>query len=343
MEPIMLDALIQLALFAAKAIIIAMLILLVLSIFFALLAKGKEKLRGRLTIKNISKKYAETTETILTEILPKKLFKKFLREQKTDEKKKNKLQQPTKNIFILNFHGDIKASAVTALREEITAILNIATPCDEVILKLESAGGAVHGYGLAAAQLMRIRAHNIPLTITVDKIAASGGYMMACVANKILAAPFAILGSIGVIMQLPNFHRLLKNKHIDFEQHMAGEYKRTLTIFGENTQEGREKLQHELDDIHQSFKKFIAENREQIDISKVATGEHWLGQQALELKLIDEIKTSDEYLLEQNKKAATLYEISYETKKSFGSKCLSAANVFYEKLRLFYTPSSAHD
>ena len=232
---------------------------------------------------------------------------------------------------MLDFHGDMRASAVATLREEITAILNVATPGDEVILRLESPGGVVHGYGLAAAQLMRLRTRQIPLTVAVDKIAASGGYMMACVANKILAAPFAIIGSIGVVVQLPNFHRVLKDKHIDFEQHTAGEFKRTITLFGENTEEGREKLQHELEDIHQLFKNLIVEHRQQIDIQKVATGEHWLGQQALGLNLVDEIKTSDDYLLERSKDA-TLYELCYEVKKPFLSRLSGTASTIREKL-----------
>ena len=165
----------------------------------------------------------------------------------------------------------MRASTVSSLAEEITALLNIATPNDEVLLRLESAGGVVHGYGLAAAQLMRIRAQHIPLVVAIDKIAASGGYLMACVADKILAAPFAIIGSIGVVVQLPNFHRLLKDKHIDFELHTAGEFKRTITLFVENTKEGKEKLQHEIEDIHGLFKNLIHDYRQQIDIDKVAT------------------------------------------------------------------------
>lgn len=324
-------ALIQLAMFAAKAIIIVILILLVLIAFFALIAKSKQKLqKGKLVIKNLNQKYADNTELLLTETLSKKAFKKFLKDKKAAEKAKQKAEDKPKNIYVLNFDGDIKASAVSTLSEEITAILNIATPQDEVVLKLESAGGVVHGYGLAAAQLMRIRARHIPLTICIDKIAASGGYMMACVANKILSAPFAIIGSIGVIVQLPNFHRLLKDKHIDFEQHTAGEFKRTITVFGENTEEGREKLQHEIEDIHQLFKNLISENRQGIDIQKVATGEHWLGKQALSLQLVDEIKTSDDYLLERSKDAS-LYEISIEVKKAFLARLTSSASLMRDK------------
>jgi serine protease SohB len=325
------QAFIQLALFAAKAFIIVLLILLVLVVFFMLLVKSKEKLKGHLIIKNLNKKYEETQELCLTETSTKKEFKKFLKDKKAREKEEQKSSTPTKNIYVVNFHGDIKASAVCSLREEVNAILNIVKPNDEVIVRLESAGGVVHGYGLGAAQLLRIRARGIPLIVTVDKVAASGGYLMACVANKILSAPFAIIGSIGVIVQMPNFHQVLKDKHVEFEQLTAGEYKRTITLFGKNTEEGREKLQEEIEDIHELFKNLIVEHRQDLDIKKVATGEHWLGQQALELKLVDEIKTSDDYLLERSKDAK-LYEIAYEVKKPFLSKLSAATHMLWEKL-----------
>lgn len=321
----------QLALFASEAFIIVLAIVIILIAFFALLAKGKTKSKNHLVVKNLNKKYAENTEIIFTETLPKKQLKQYLKDIKHKEKEKAKATDPSKKIYVLNFNGDMKASAVANLREEITAVLSAATPQDEVVLRLESPGGVVHGYGLAAAQLMRIRAKNIPLTVTIDKVAASGGYMMACIANKILSAPFAIVGSIGVIVQLPNFHRLLKDKHVEFEQLTAGEYKRTLTVFGENTEAGREKLQEEIDDMHNLFKNLIQENRPQIDIKQVATGEHWLALQALPLKLVDEIKTSDEYLFERSKEAE-LFEVSYEMKKSFLSRFSAAANVIREKL-----------
>lgn len=315
----MYDALTQLALFSAKSLILVTLILILLVCILALLAKGKEKLKGHLTIKNLNEKWDEIQETLLSETLPKKLFKQFLKDKKKAEKEKHKDDTRPNNVYVLQFNGDIKASAVSALREEVTAILNIAAPQDEVVVRLESGGGMVHAYGLAAAQLDRLRKKNIPLTVTVDKIAASGGYMMACIANKILAAPFAIIGSIGVVVQLPNFNRALKKNDIDFEMHTAGEFKRTITMFGENTNEGREKLQEEIEDIHQHFKSLITEHRPQINIEKVATGEHWLGQEARTLQLVDEIKTSDDYLLERSR-IATVYEICYETKKSLFSK-----------------------
>lgn len=328
----MVDVLLQLLLFSAKAIIVVLLILVLLAGILALFSKGKDKSKGRICIKNLNDKFLQTSEDLLSEILPKKYFKKFAKEKKATEKAKNDIDPAKqKNVFILNFNGDIKATAVTALREEITALLNIATPKDEVLVRLESAGGMVPAYGLAAAQLSRIREKQIPLIISVDKIAASGGYMMACVANKIIATPFAIIGSIGVIAQLPNFHRFLRDKNIDFEQVTAGNYKRTLSLFGENTKEGREKLREEIEEIHDLFKNLISDYRKNIDIEKVSTGEIWSGKIALELKLIDELKTSDDYILEQSKNA-NLYEINYRMKKTITEKLTSSARTFKDEL-----------
>lgn len=323
----MTDFLFSLGLFTAKALIVTALILIILTAFFALLAKGKEALKGQLCIKNLNEKYAETTEELLSEVLPKKELKKHLKEQK--KKRKEKKEQP--NVFVLNFDGDINASAVKNLRKEVTAIVNIAKPTDEVIVKVESGGGTVNGYGLAAAQLQRIRSRDIPLTVAVDRVAASGGYLMSCVANKIIAAPYAIIGSIGVIVQFPNFNRFLKSKNIDFEQHSAGEFKRTVTMFGENTKEGRRKLQEDIEDIHHLFKNTITDYRHDLDIAKVATGEYWLAKKAKELKLVDHLQTSDDYILEKTK-IANVFEVSYKTKKSFMNKLSGAAASIWEKV-----------
>lgn len=316
----------QLLLFAAKLLLVLVFILILIAGIIAIISRGKEKLGGKISIRNLNEKYSETIENLSQEILSKKELKKFLKQRKQEEKNKKEAEEktPRSNIFVLRFNGDIKASAVTSLREEITAVIGIAKPQDEVVVCVESAGGMVHTYGLAASQLQRIRNKQIPLTVIVDKVAASGGYLMSCVANKILAAPFAIIGSIGVIVQLPNFHRLLKEKQIDFEQLTAGNFKRTLTMFGHNTEEGRAKLQEEIEEIHNDFKHVIQQHRQQIDIEKVATGEHWLGMQALDLKLVDDLTTSDDYLLTKSKDC-NLYEITYHLKKSLGNKIVSGA------------------
>ncbi|MBA59183.1 MAG: protease SohB [Gammaproteobacteria bacterium] len=200
--------------------------------------------------------------------------------------------------FVIDFKGDIQASAVSSLREEITAVLAVAEDDDEVLIRLESSGGVVHGYGLAASQLQRVRNSNIALTVSIDKVAASGGYMMACIADTIISAPFALIGSIGVVAQIPNFHRLLKKNEVDVELITAGEFKRTLTFFGENTDKGREKFAEELEDIHLLFKEFVTENRPSVSIEEVSTGEAWFGVRALERQLVDQLKTSDEYILD---------------------------------------------
>ena len=237
-------------------------------------------------------------------------------DEKSDSNKKDR-------VFVLDFKGDLKASAVSGLRQEITAVLSLAAKSDEVLVRLESGGGMVHAYGLASSQLQRVKDRGITLTICVDKIAASGGYMMACVASKLLAAPFAIIGSICVVAQFPNFHRLLKKHDVDFELVTAGEYKRTLTIFGENTEKGREKFTQDIEDIHVLFKEFVAQHRPQLKIEEVATGEIWFGQRALDKALVDELVTSDEYIVNACEECE-VFEVKYKEKKSLPEKLGSA-------------------
>lgn len=272
------------------------------------------KPKPRLDIRSLNKDWDEINRRMQKEVLNQKMKKK-----KSDKKK-----QASPALYVLDFSGDIKASQVEQLRDEISAILAVARENDEVLLRLESPGGAVNGYGLAASQLQRIRDKHIPLTVCIDKMAASGGYLMACVANRIIAAPFAIIGSIGVVAQIPNFHRWLKKNNIDIELLTAGEYKRTLTLFAENTEKGRKKFQEELEQIHRSFRDYVFNNRQQLDIEKVATGEHWLAQDAYALHLIDTLKTSDDYLRE---KMATFncFKITMHGKTSLAAKILKPA------------------
>src|SRR5690606_5968528 len=211
--------------------------------------------------------------------------------------------KPSKRVFVLKFEGDIRAEGVTEFRDEVTAVLTVARPGDEVVIDIESAGGTVHGYGLCAAQILRLRDHQLEVTACVDKVAASGGYMMAVTANRLIAAPFAIIGSIGVLAQVPNVHRLLKRHDIDYEELSAGEYKRTVSVFGPITEKGRSKFQEQIEDTHVLFKDFIRRNRPQVDLSKVATGEYWFALRAKELNLVDDIMTSDEYLMRQRERA----------------------------------------
>jgi serine protease SohB len=303
----MLDFLYNYGLFFAKIITIVAAFILIVAFITAIAAKGKS--REKLKIKNLNERYKEIRDALCNEILTKKELKQYTKKEKQKSKYES-VNNPKKRIFVIQFKGDIKASAVQDLREEITAILEVALPTDEIVAVIESSGGMIPHYGLAASQLQRIRQRKIPLVAIIDKIAASGGYMMACVANQIYAAPFAVIGSIGVIAQLPNFHKLLKKHDIEYEQIMAGEYKRTLSLFGENTEKGRQKVRDEVEEIHELFKLFVIQNRSIVDITKLATGEYWHGTRALELNLIDKIITSDDYLTTAAKEAS-VYEIKY--------------------------------
>lgn len=322
--------------FLAKTVTLVIAILVVLASFAALRSKGRRKSAGQLQVSKLNDFYKGLRERLEQTLLDKDQLKALRKgEAKTEKSAKKQMNKPeTKSrVFVLDFDGDIKASATESLRHEITALLTLATPKDEVVLRLESGGGMVHSYGLASSQLARIRDAGVPLTVCIDKVAASGGYMMACIGDKIISAPFAILGSIGVVAQLPNVNRLLKKHDIDFEVLTAGEYKRTLTVFGENTEKGREKFQEDLDITHRLFKNFVARYRPQLAIDEVATGEVWLGIAALENQLVDELKTSDEYLA-QKAKQAEVYHLHYAERKSLQERIGMAASGSVDRVLL---------
>ena len=285
-------------------------------------AEGQE--RGKLEVNRLNDRYDHMRQQMSSLLENKKAVKQAEKEKKKTKKAEAKSAERKPTTFLVDFQGDLQAKQVTRLREEISAILTIANEQDEVVVRVESGGGVIHGYGLAASQLDRLRKKGIKLTIAVDKVAASGGYMMACVADRIIAAPFAIVGSIGVIAQLPNINRLLKKHDVDVEMHTAGEYKRTLTMIGENTEEGRKKFVEDLQEAHELFKTFIVEHRPQVDIEKVATGEIWFGNQAIENALVDEVMTSDEYILTQMDER-DVYEVKFTPKKSLSERLSKTA------------------
>jgi serine protease SohB len=299
----------------------------VLAVLIVISAARKPHEQNRLTVEHINKSLEQRTDAARRTILGRRDSRKLVRERKKADKRKPESGTAAKRrprIFVLDFKGDIRASATESLREEVSAVLSLAEKGDEVLLRLENAGGAVHEHGLAASQLLRLRARGIPLVVAVDKVAASGGYLMACAADRIIAAPFAIIGSIGVLMQLPNFHRALEEKGIDFEQLTSGRFKRTLTLFGENTDEGREKAREEIVEVHELFKRRVKELRPSVDLEKVATGEHWYGSRALELNLIDEIGTSDDFMLGAAE-TADLYRIGFKRPKKLVERMLQGA------------------
>lgn len=328
------EHLIEYGMFAAKLLTVTAAI--VISIFAIIaFSFAKSQLSGadeRIEVKKLNDKFHNMGMTLKSALLSDKAFKSEIKQEKKKQKSESKNpDSERKRIFVCEFSGDIKASAVDSLREEISAILAVAEGDDEVVALIESPGGTVHGYGLAASQLARLKKKNIKLTAAVDKVAASGGYMMACVADQIIAAPFAIIGSIGVVAQLPNFNRLLKQHNIDFEEVTAGEYKRTLTVFGENTDEDRAKFKEELEDAHALFKDFISEHRPSVDIEKIATGEHWFATRAQELNLVDELITSDDYLFSASEEK-DIYQVSFHRKKPVFEKFISGSSRMFLRL-----------
>ena len=281
-----------------------------------------------LVVEHLNRQFEDSADGLKLAIEGKGRYKKALKarqkERKREDKARGKDGSTKPRMFVLDFKGDLRASAAASLREEVSAVLNVAKPGEQVLVRLENSGGTVHEHGFAASQLTRLKQRGLKLVVAVDKVAASGGYLMACVADHLIAAPFAIVGSIGVLAQLPNFHRLLEEKGVDFEQVTAGRYKRTLTMFGENTDEGRAKLKEQVEEIHELFKAQIRAHRPQVDVESVATGEHWHGVRALELKLVDEIKTSDDVLLEAAKDH-DLYQIAYKRRRSLQERVLGGA------------------
>lgn len=325
-------------LFLLKTITLIAGILFLIAGLIALGQRRRHDADGHIEVTDLGERFQLFEDDIKSAIFSEGELKAWHKEEKQKEKaerkaeKKHKGEEPArKRIFVLDFEGDIRASAVENLREEISAILTLATNDDAVLLRLDSGGGMVHTYGLAASQLQRLVNAGVALTVSVDMVAASGGYMMACIAPRIIAAPFAIIGSIGVMAQMPNFHRILKKHDIDIELHTAGEFKRTLTVLGENTEKGRRKFIEELEDTHVLFKQFVGEHRPQVDVNQIATGEVWYGSQAVANNLIDGVQTSDEFLMAQREEC-DLFHIAYVEKKHWQEKLGFAAEASVERV-----------
>ena len=297
-----------------------------LAILIARLARSGEAKESEIKIRSLNERYDDMSDAMDGALLDKKERKALAKSAKKEVKaaaKARRGEEPGKRIYVLGFKGDMRASAVKRLGSEIDAVLIAARPgTDEAIIRIDSPGGTVTGYGLAAAEILRLREHKIKVTASVDQVAASGGYMMACAADRIVAAPFAVVGSIGVVAPVPNLHRLLKKNEIEFEEMTAGEFKRTVSVLGEITPAGREHFRGKLEDTHEAFKAHVAQCRPEVDMAKVANGDHWLAREALGLGLVDEIMTGDE-LLFRARESARLYEVSTEARKTLLQQLMS--------------------
>ena len=329
----MADFFFQYGLFLAKTVTFVVALAVATALVVGLSRRGAP--RGGLRVEKLNDRYRESAAGLRRAVLGRSEWKKVARREAKERKAREKGSAADRGrVFVLDFKGDIRATAVASLREEVSAVVAAATPRDEVVLRLENFGGAVHEHGLAASQLARLRSRGIPLTVIVDKGAASGGYMMACVAGRIIAAPFAVVGSIGVVAQIPNFNRALTERGVDFEQVTAGRYKRTVTMFGRTTDEDRAKLREELEEVHALFKAMVAEHRPKLDIEAVATGEHWYGSRALELGLVDALGASDDYLLAAAEKA-DVFHVSYQVRHSLQEKLFAAVRAAADQVELW--------
>lgn len=322
------DALVRYLLFLAETLTVVVGLVVLVAALGVVSRRGRP--RSRLQVRDAGERYDRLAWQLRAHTLPKALYKSEVKADKRRRKERRAEEKtatvPRRRIFVLDFKGDPMASRVTGLREEVTAVLAVAGERDEVVVRIENPGGFVHEQGLAASQLLRIRSRGIPLTVAVDTMAASGGYLMACVASKIVAAPFAVVGSIGVVAQVPNFYRLLDRAGVDVEQFTGGQFKRTVTMFGRNTDDDRRKLTEEVQDTHALFKEFVAEHRPGLDLDVVATGEHWYGARALALGLVDELVTSDDYLVAARPEA-DVYEVGYTPRRNIRRAMADAVRV----------------
>ena len=323
----------DIAAFLVKAIIIVAAIG-GLALLIARLARSDERKERDIKVTPLDERYDAMRDAMNGALLDKKERKALAKTRKKETKASAKARRghtPGKRIYVLAFKGDMRATAVKRLASEIDTLLIAARPgTDEAVIRIESPGGSVTGYGLAAAEILRLRERKIKVTASVDQVAASGGYMMACAADRIVAAPFAVVGSIGVVAPVPNLHRLLKKNEIDFEEMTAGEFKRTISFLGEITPAGREHFRGKLDETHEAFKAHVAECRPNVDIASVANGDYWLAREALPLGLVDEIMTGDE-LLFRARDSARLYEVKTEAHKTLLQQIMSGIGGAVEK------------
>ena len=299
--------------FALKSFWLAAMIAIVLVVPIIIGARSQRRREDEVKVTSLDDRFDLMEAQIRIATDGAKGAKAFLKARKKEAKQRD---ENAKRVYVIGFKGDPMASGHAAFARKITAALVAARPDkDEIVVSITSPGGIVSGYGLMAAQMQRVRRAGVELTACVDQVAASGGYMMAVAANRIVAAPFAVVGSIGVVAQVPNVSRLLKKIDVDYEELTAGEHKRPISVLAPISEEGREHFKTKLEETHVAFKDFVRENRPALNVEAVGDGDYWYATDALKLGLIDAIATSDEYLLAQRGKAR-LFVIDAPEKKT---------------------------
>lgn len=248
------------------------------------------------------------------------------------------VQEGAHNVFVIDYVGSMMASEVVYLTAKIDAIILKSNKDDEVVINITSPGGAVSGYGLVASQIKRLKTAGLKITATVDTVAASGGYMAAVVSDEIIAAPFAMVGSIGVVANVMIYEELLKNIGIQTNVYTSGDSKRTVVPSRVPNAEEEAKLEAQLEEIHSRFKDHVLSFRPDIDEDKVFTGQAFLAADAINFGLVDKIGTSDELLLNLYKDGHRLIEVQFIIEENIGgsvTKQVSAGLVDAIKSEIF--------
>ncbi|KZX82185.1 hypothetical protein A3715_00045, partial [Oleiphilus sp. HI0009] len=276
----------------------------------------KKNSDGRIIVKSLNEEYQEIQDALLK-------FKP-LKPIKSSSIRKFKASPNKQSIFVLDFKGDKTASSVGSLSKEVSAILSVAKPNDEVFLRLESPGGTITGYGLASQQLIRLREAGIRLVVSVDEIATSGGYMMAAVGDRIIASPTSMLGSIGVIMEVPNFYNLLDRAGVQFHQFTAGKHKRLVSMTNKIGDAAKDQINQDLEKSHELFKNHVHTYRNSVNLESVSHGDVWSAKYCLDNKLVDDLMTSEAYLFDRASRA-NIFHISWDVERSFSDKLSSFA------------------
>lgn len=270
--------------------------------------KGKAQNEQKIALKSYEKRYYEALTPQVREFVEKKDLTALKKAQKAAQKEKGSC------LYVIDFDGDMQASNTVQLAETTSCLLPLLRSTDKVLVRVKSSGGLVPHYGYAASQLSRLRS-KASLTVAIDHIAASGGYLMACVAHEIIAAPFAIVGSIGVVGLVPNVHPLLKNHGIDVHEHTAGEYKRSLSPWAAVTPEKVQRYEHELSMTHELFQEFVQQYRPNLEPEVLQTGEYRYAARSVgDTGLVDKVQSSDDFIAEHLPKYHVIFVTCREEK-----------------------------
>ncbi|WP_343192796.1 S49 family peptidase [Buchnera aphidicola (Taiwanaphis decaspermi)] len=235
------------------------------------------------------------------------------------------------NLYILDYNDKIKKNKIKKLREEISSIILVAKKNDEVLLRLENTSDIVYEYGLVIAQLQRLRKKGIKLIISIDKIVSNGGYIIACVADHISASPFSIIGPINIVVNIPNIDKYTQTSNLNNQLNDCNTFTK-LTLIKNNTKIYVNKIFNKLDIKKYIRNSFIKDMRPSLNLNKIFNQNYWIGENAINEKLIDSINTSDDILFSK-KDTHNLLKIKYVYKSNIVEKYIVTLNKYFKFLK----------